>query len=610
MKRFTWEMMRAIIFLAYSIGLIILFGSFLQQQNGIRMHDTVTPLSISGTISADGGPFQDIQDTDWHTQNVRSVIVTGFFNQNITDGNSLILWPRNLRVKIYVNGIEKVSTGQREEFPDFIEYAGNSYQIFYIGDISTTDEIRMEVEKAYASCRINVIDSFFENLYTGREGDVYHSILSQEMLHLMISLGLMIIGFLVLIASVLQHFTQFNHIRQIYYLGWFCLVGGISYASDSSYEFIDLIFPYPVTNTLIDLCSIPLLLLIFLFYITNVVKSRQAKRFMNWATTFFAVIEAIPVILQFLGIQDMHIFQDQYVFMGGFIILLSISAITYELIAHRNNEMRKVLISITPFVIALLLKIVDTALENGVERTYIRIGILVSCIMLLHDTFKHIRRSMELLEQEQQIKQEMQNAHAAIMLSQIQPHFLYNALNTLQHICKKDGALAAEAIDHFSKYLRGNMDSLMADRPIPFEDELEHIKHYIYIEQLRFGDRVRVEYNLEVLNFCVPTLTLQPIVENAIRHGITKQAEGGVVQISTRQAEDDIWIIIADNGVGMDQDYSKKNDRSHIGIENVRKRLALQSNGTLSIISSKESGTKVIIHLKGAGDKKNESNGC
>ena len=610
MKRLASELIRLILFIAYIIVVIALFGSFLLPQDGIRMLDSVQPISFTGKVSAEGDAMQDMESMDWHERNVSSVIAIGSFDHEITNGDSLILWPRNLRIKIYVNGIERVSTGQRDEFPSFIEYAGNSYKIFYIGDVSTNDEIRLEIKKAYPSCRINVIDCFFDNLYVGEAADLYHSIVSHEMLHLLIGLSLITIGVLVLLASFLQQFAQFQHMRQIHYLGWFCVVGGITYTYDSSYEFIDLLFPYPILNTLVDLCSIPVLLIFFLLYITNMVQSRQAKLFMKSITCFFTILEMIPILLQLFGIQDMHVIQDQYVFLGCLIVFFSCGAVIYEMIWHKNQEMQKVLIASLPFIISLCFKTINVVLEKGVERTYIRIGILISCLLLLHNTLNYIKQTMELIEQEQQMKQELQNAQVAIMLSQIHPHFLYNALNTVQHICKKDGALAAEALDHFSKYLRGNMDSLTTDKPIPFEQELDHVKHYLYIQKLRFGNRICVEYDLEITEFCIPTLTLQPIVENAIRHGITKQAPGGIVKIATKEVQNEIWIIVTDNGVGMEMDDYHKGNRTHIGMENVKKRLALQSNGTLVINSKKGVGTEVIIQLKGARCKNDKSNGC
>lgn len=599
MKNFISLFAKTIIFIIAILCTTFLFLSLLHHEPGIGMLHDVEPLSISGTASIDGRPEEAIQTTLWEDGINRSLIVTGKFNRDIKSGDSLIIWPRNLRIKLFVNDKLMISTGQREEFPSYIQYAGNSFQIFYIGSISTTDTIRIEIQKAYESCRINVINSFFSNIYTGKESAVYQSIMKNELFQPTIGLSLVIVGILVLFLSIFQDSSLFKHARQIYYLGCFCIAGGISYICDSSYEFIDLLFPHLVFNTLLDLYSIPVLLYFYLMYIFHSVEHKRTKQFMKCIILLYVVLELIPLLLQVTGIYDLHVLQDLYITIGGILILFTFCSLLYEILYLKNRELIKVAITAFPLMFALTLKIFNVFLEQGIERSYLRIGILSSCFLLLHSTIKFIKRSITLSEQEKKMKEELQNTQIAIMLGQIQPHFLYNTLNTLQYICQKDSKLAAEAIEHFSKYLRGNVDSLTSNRPIPFTQELEHVKNYLYIEKLRFGNRVCVDYDLELTNFYIPTLTLQPIVENAIRHGITKQANGGIVKIQTRQVDDEIWIIVTDNGVGVAQNDSASQQRSHIGIDNVKKRLQLQCNGTIDITRSDCTGTQVTIRLKG-----------
>jgi len=209
-----------------------------------------------------------------------------------------------------------------------------------------------------------------------------------------------------------------------------------------------------------------------------------------------------------------------------------------------------------PFILSLLLKTFVIFIDDSVERFNIRIGILFTCVLLLHDAYLLLNRSMKLFEEEQQLKQEIQNIRLSLMLSQIQPHFLYNALNTIQHLCTIDAKKAAEALEHFSKYLRGNMAYLTTHQLIPFSQELEHVRHYLYIEQLRFRDRVKVQYDLKITDFKLPTLTLQPLVENAIRYGVSKLPNGGTIRIHTDCIQDEIRISVTDDGAGPDSAHS------------------------------------------------------
>lgn len=199
-----------------------------------------------------------------------------------------------------------------------------------------------------------------------------------------------------------------------------------------------------------------------------------------------------------------------------------------------------------------------------------------------------------------ELDKQLSEAKMAIMVSQIQPHFLYNALNTIKYLIKRDPKTAEKALVSFSYYLRGNMDSLTQKAPIPFTDEIEHIKHYADIELLRFGDRINVEYDIKCDSFSVPALSIQPIVENAIKHGITKNPDGGTVKISSFEEENYYCVKVDDNGVGFDIDNPNCDDsinHAHVGLSNVTERLKSISNAQIEINSREGEGTHITIKI-------------
>ena len=187
-----------------------------------------------------------------------------------------------------------------------------------------------------------------------------------------------------------------------------------------------------------------------------------------------------------------------------------------------------------------------------------------------------------------------------IMMSQIQPHFLFNTIATFKALCKKDPDKAAEVAEQFGQYLRQNLNSLDTDGMIPFEKELEHTRLYAGIEMTRF-ENVRVEYDILDHDFLVPPLTVQPIVENAIRHGVRVRKEG-LVSIRSSLTDTAHEIVIQDNGAGFDVKQLESADNSHIGIRNVRERLEKLCGGSLTLESRIDEGTTATIRipLKGA----------
>ena len=185
-----------------------------------------------------------------------------------------------------------------------------------------------------------------------------------------------------------------------------------------------------------------------------------------------------------------------------------------------------------------------------------------------------------------------------LTLSQIKPHFLYNTLNTISELCDEDPQTAKLAVDQFAQYLRGNMNSIDQTGTIPFRQELEHTRSYLEIEKLRFMDALQVCYHTEYTDFRIPALTLEPLVENAVRHGVRGNDDGrGTVTISTRDMGDTVQVMIEDDGPGYDMNELPNDGRPHVGIPNVRERLASVCGGTLEIQGVPCKGTKAIITL-------------
>lgn len=192
---------------------------------------------------------------------------------------------------------------------------------------------------------------------------------------------------------------------------------------------------------------------------------------------------------------------------------------------------------------------------------------------------------------------ELAQSRIDIMLSQIQPHFLFNTLTTIRQLCEADPMAAKEAIRDFSHFLRANMNSLTNKTPIPFAQELNHAKHYLNLEQQRFKERLKVVYDIRTTDFSIPPLTLQPIAENAVRHGIIKRLQGGTVTISSFDIKYAYVVTVKDDGIGFDAAVPQNGVGSHVGLVNVKTRLCYMSGGSLKIESSPEDGTLVTITI-------------
>lgn len=198
------------------------------------------------------------------------------------------------------------------------------------------------------------------------------------------------------------------------------------------------------------------------------------------------------------------------------------------------------------------------------------------------------------IEYEKQQEEQLLQQRISIMISQIQPHFLYNVLTSIRALCRIDAREAESALTDFTLYLRGNLDSLSNTGCIPFLQELQHTKHYVDLEKMRFGRDLTVLFNTPVTQFSLPPLTLEPIVENAVRHGVMQRLQGGTVIISTSETESDFVVTVSDDGIGFDAEQLAAGGK-HIGLWNVRERLAAVCSGHMEIESGIDKGTNVTM---------------
>lgn len=201
------------------------------------------------------------------------------------------------------------------------------------------------------------------------------------------------------------------------------------------------------------------------------------------------------------------------------------------------------------------------------------------------------------LEYEKQQEEVLLQQRISIMLSQIRPHFLYNVLTGIRALCRIDPPKAEVALVDFTRYLRANLSSLEEERLIPFTRELEHTRYYIRLEQMRYGDDLRVVFQTPAVQFFIPSLTLEPIVENAVRHGVMQREQGGTITIQTEETPSAFLITVMDDGVGFDTSVLAQDGLIHVGVRNVQTRLAAMCGGSLEIRSWPDQGTTAVISI-------------
>jgi sensor histidine kinase YesM len=251
-------------------------------------------------------------------------------------------------------------------------------------------------------------------------------------------------------------------------------------------------------------------------------------------------------------------------------------------------------------VIAVVVATIGTVYSVAISVCSILLIVVISIAVIWWETKKNVQgvlESQRIEAEKQAIEMKLQESQIAIMLSQIQPHFLYNTLNSIYQLCETNPMRARSMVNFFAEYLRNNLSTLEEPGLISFETELSHIKTYLEIEKIRFEDTLEIEYDIKCADFSLPVLTVQPIVENAVKHGTSKKRGGGAVTISTDEDNESYIIKVTDTGCGFDPNQPKDDGKRHIGIENVKQRLSNMCAGSLTIESEVGVGTLATIRI-------------
>lgn len=344
----------------------------------------------------------------------------------------------------------------------------------------------------------------------------------------------------------------------------------------------------------------------FLYLIASVqVRRALSERYLRNAGNLFRVLLLVSVMSSavfFSSFWTRWIFTvDAYGGINvtlGYLLLTAVgslgelASIILVLRERKALGLPKTLISLCYLLIPIPLIYVDVTYRLTTSYLFTALSMFTIYIMV------DIQQDRELQERQIQIAQnetEKLEMQVSLMMSQIQPHFLYNTLSSIVYLCRKNPKEAEIAVNEFSDYLRMNLRSINNKQPIPFETELNHAKTYLKIQERRFPDQMTLKYDIQVQDFRLPALTLQPIVENAVKYGVETRFDPTTIWISTWQTGEAYVINVRDNGPGFDPANPPKSNSTHIGIASVRSRLANMVGGSMTIDSVPGTGTTVTI---------------
>ena len=582
-----------------------------------HIHSTQSASAIAAQVRFYGeyrigdGQWQEIVEGQHIPATKGDVTLRGNFHMLAPDGEYVGVYRGELPIAFYSNHVSlTVCEGGNEPYTMDIEdpmygiSACSKYWTAYIllSGSEETVEIRIHNPHRYGNER--AVDELLSNfaLWTGL--DFERGIMDSGQTQRNAGLFFIIVSFVLLGSALFSALLRVPKTRIIWLVGSAILSAGIylaysapgvSFWSDSR-----------ALNTDVLGFSMMFYMLFASWVIARLLN--QTRRIGHYATLAAGVAIGICFVLPVLT--DVRFYDTWLVWMivqsviGA--VLLGCLVIDY---LTSVAKMRWLYVGMMAIILAFVADAAATAAglwEGGFLSVYIFYIMFVTALFVVLRTIPQsinaAAKAQELelqrsrLEAEKNMMEaELKDSRISIMLSQIQPHFIYNTLGTIERMCLKDPQKAFDLVRNFSLYLRGNFSELDSVTPIRFTEELKHVEYYVNIEKVRFPD-ISVEYDVEATEFVLPALSVQPLVENAIKHGLMRLETGGTVRIHSYETATHFCVEVTDDGVGFDT-QAPIDEKKHVGLRNIRGRLNAMVNGDLVLHSEVGAGTKAMIMI-------------
>lgn len=347
-------------------------------------------------------------------------------------------------------------------------------------------------------------------------------------------------------------------------------------------------------GALLALGSFCLFYIPFLLYFKEHFAEQYQKPLVTMAVTLLS-LEALLFVSWLIGLTDAFI-----VFLASLLLLLCSNTILLILSKKAKQNCLPAALLVAGAVGSFLLAFSQ---NNSFLYLPLNLSVVLYTFSVLTVIVKAI---LEDVKNKTVYQKQSEWIYNQMMTSQIKPHFMYNVLSSIRTLIKKDPDKAYKMIYDFSKYLRASIDSMGNEQLVPFREELNNIKAYLDIEQVRFAGRFEVIYDIRADEFPIPMLTVEPLVENAVKHGLRQKKEGGRITIRSYSLGGLSVVEIEDNGCGFDSGNLKQVFASSAGLNNINSRLNYFNNYELHINSQIGKGTTAtILYIKEREERRN-----
>ncbi|MBO5883336.1 MAG: histidine kinase [Clostridia bacterium] len=587
--------------------LILLFVCLLWFNNSTSLQaeaPLVAKVSFDGDYRIGDGEWQKIEEGKHISATKGDVTLRGNFHMWAPDGEYVGIYRGEMPIAFYVNHINlTIREGENDPFVVDIEdsrygdsVCGVTWTAYaFMGDPEETIEILIHNPHGFGN--ETAIDEMLSTMAFWSGIEFEKEMLESGSTERNIGLVLVLASIMILGIALFSSLIHVKNSKIIWLLGSLILFAGIYFAYNA--DGVSFWSESFVSNTTILGAS--MMLYMFLFSIFIVCFMSVMRKVGELTVILLGVANAIFFFLPIVS--DIRFYDLWTWWIATQIIanvVLSVCLVREFLISKTRLKWfyLSALLPLTAFAVDVLGTYIGIWKGGVVSQYVFTILFVVAIIMVLKLIPNNINAATKAKELEMEkivLNSELAESRISTMMSQIRPHFIYNTLGSIEQLCVLDPPKAGALVHDFAKYLRGNFGELDNPKPILMSQEMDHVHHYVSIENVRFPD-MTFTFEMNSEDFRIPALTIQPIVENAIKHGLMKLQNGGTIHVESYETDTDYYVSVVDDGVGFDTSLLL-DERKHVGLRNIRERLKAMVNGTIEIESTRGVGTKVLIKI-------------
>lgn len=576
---------------------MVLFVIFTIVETGTSQQLDCSRLILSGTYTLDNGASGDLSEPMPIDimQNASEVVLDGTLSSELAGGDTVTMRTAGVSFCIYRSD-QLLFSYEADENARLLEPFGGGWIEFTAPSITPADHLTIRFDSLPGRRdAVDACNTLLNDSWVGTHSGLLHRKLLSNAGELIIGLLLIVMGAALSLSVLVLRRMKVNVPTSYGACGLLLISGALCSLID--FDFITLLFPNIALVNAFD-CIFQALVVIFsVIYLRSFLRSSRSRKGVTLLIDALVVMFAVGCIGQITNHFFLYSMLNFLTFWSALTWGFLVVCIAFEFRKSQDKRIRTLMWAGLVLGVCIIVEVVHYLITSTYWIFVFQLGLLVFAVLQYDIMLKDVKEYYDKARRMEEAERELAQNRISIMLSQIQPHFLYNALVVIKQLCDIDAHEAKEAVVEFANYLRGNLDSLTLEECIPFNKELDHVRNYIGLEQRRFGSRVQIIYNISFKDFLIPALTLQPIVENAVRYGITRREEGGIVTISSHRSKDFAVVIIADDGIGYDPSKPQYDGRTHVGLENVRQRLAAMCAGSMDILSEEGVGTTVTLRI-------------